>query len=306
MLSGKGGVGKTTLVANLGVALSQFNQVPLLVDTNIKASSLGFHLGFYEDLPITLKEVSEGEAPVQHSVMMHPDHHIRFLPSPIEGTELELKNLDEYLKKLKQGYKLILVDIAPAFSEEAMRAIECLDQAIVVSNPRIPAITDAMRTIKVLRENDKEILGIVLNKIQQGHGSTPQEVEESCGIEVIGEIPWDGKVNRAVEAGKPVVSSYPNSKAAIAFKQLAAELLGIEWQPPTLLSRLKDFFGIERRQEKVKRSQKLRGIDFQKEEKPEEKIETQEDFRCDICGEVFDSKQGLKIHRGKKHKETEE
>lgn len=246
VLSGKGGVGKTTLVANLGVAFSQFNRVPLLVDANMRAPSLGLHLGAYEDLPNTLKDIIRGEIPITHAIYKHPIYDLRYLPAPMKGDVADLRNLDRILQKL-ENYNPIVVDTAPAFSEEAIESLRAINQGLVVTTPRLPAITDAMRTIKLLRKAGKRILGIVLNKTQGDKiQATREEVEESCGEKVIAKIPMNKKVLKSVEEGNPIVASYPYSKPAIAFKQLAADILNIHWRPPGLLERIKNLFKGER------------------------------------------------------------
>lgn len=291
VVSGKGGVGKTTIIANLGVAISQFDKNPLLVDTNIRAASLGIHLGFYEDLPANLVDIVNKKAPLGHGIFIHPKYNLKFLPAPIEGTSSELEGEEKLLRNLKNHYDIILSDLAPSFSEEAIKVINSLDEGLVISTPRIPAVADAMRTIKILRENDKEILGIVLNKVEGGDDEISKEnIESRCGEDVIAEIPYDKKVRKAVSEGIPVVEKYPNSSASVQMKKLAAKLLDINWEPPGIFERIKGLFGLQGRKGKSEMAQEL--------EKPEAVGKLEETGNtCEICGREFNSERGLNIHK---------
>jgi len=214
------------------------------------------------------------------------------LPEP--GGETDLNELDRLVSSLKKSYDVILLDIAPAFSQEAVESVRALDQAIVVSTPTIPAVADAMRTIKLLRKENKEVLGIVLNKTDAvDYEVSLEEIEKTCQVEVIGAVPRDQKVKKSIDNGVPVVKDYPFSKASLEIMRLASELIDVEWRPPGILDRLKSFF--TPRKERAERTflSKDYGIDREDGES--------EGFCCDECGRRFDTKRGLSIHQSKVH-----
>lgn len=296
ILSGKGGVGKTTLTANLGAALSKLDCKPLLIDTNVKASSLGFHLGFYEELPVTLNEILEEGTPLTHGIFIHPSLDLKFMPAPIHGRDTKLDKLDDLISSLKKKYEVILLDIAPAFSEEAIKSIESLDEAIVITTPSIPAVADTMRTISYLEDTNKKILGIVLNKVNEEVFEVEvNEIEDKCGFDVIGAIPTDKKVRKSVEFGVPVVQNKPFSKSSISMMKLASELLDIEWEPPGLLKRLTRFF---RSENEYFGANNLSGLD---NDDITAEVGGSDKYRCKKCGKSFSSKRGLSIHKSKVH-----
>jgi len=239
-VSGKGGVGKTTLTANLSVAIADLGGTPAAVDTNVRASSLGFHLGFYEEFPTTLRDVCNGTSRIGEAVFTHPHKSLKYIPAPMEDTRIRLNGIEDVFNDLKERYYIVLADLAPAFSDEALETIQALDEVIVVSTPTLPAIADAMRTIKTARENDTVVTGIVLNQVRGNDAEMgAAEVEESCDVPVLASIPYDDNVQQAETDGIPVVSRYPITSASRHIKQLAADLMDEDWEPPGFFTRIK-------------------------------------------------------------------
>lgn len=245
ILSGKGGVGKTMLVANLGTALaSEFNKKVILVDGNIKTSHLGLHLGIYEELSVTLREVLLNKVPVMYAVFLHPSTGLRLLPAPMKNS-VNLKKMDRIIKELKTAYDPVLVDCAPGLGREAITAAKAIDKALLVTTPDLPAVTDALKTIDLLKKLKKDILGIILNRVRnERYELSIEEIESTCGYDVICEIPETNKIPESIARGLPVVSLYPDSSVSIKLKKLAAWLVGEEYTPTGFLYTLKSLIGL--------------------------------------------------------------
>lgn len=246
VLSGKGGVGKTTLVSNLGASLAKdFNKKIIVVDGNISASHLGLHLNLYEDFKFTLKDVLDGKAPVQHAIYIHPNTGLRVLTAPLKGENVKLEKIGRVLNQLKNDYNLILVDTAPGLGREVLTVARHLDGGIIVTTPDFPAVSDALRTIKILKKIGVDILGIILNRVnEEKYELTESEVESTCEYPCALVIPEDKNVPASIAKGIPLVIEKPNSNASIAIKKLAAALMGVEYQPKNFLYRVKRFFGL--------------------------------------------------------------
>ena len=244
VLSGKGGVGKTTLVANLGAALaSEFSKKVLLIDSNVKTSHLGLHLGLYEELPVTLREVLLKKVPVMYAIFLHPSTGLRLLPAPIKGN-MDLKKMDGIVKELKTAYNPILVDCAPGLGKDVVIAAKAIDKAILITTPDLPAVTDTLKTIELMKRFKKDIIGIVLNRVEnQKYELTVEEIESTCGYDVISIIPESNKIPESIAEGMPVVMN-SGCPAATEFKRLAASLVGEEYQPAGLWYKLKQLLGI--------------------------------------------------------------
>lgn len=251
VLSGKGGVGKTTLVANLGASLaSQFNKKVLIVDSNVKTSHIGLHLGLYEELPVTVREVLLKKVPVMHAIFFHPATGVRLLPAPLKG-DVDLKDLDSILKELKTAYEIILVDCAPGLGRDVVIAAKAIDKALLVTTPDLPAVTDVLKTIELLKKFKKDVIGIVLNRVKnEKHELTVEEIESTCGYDVLSVIPETNKIPESIAAGVPLVMN-SNCQAVVEFKALAASLIGAEYEPDGLWYRLKQFFSIIKKPKSV-------------------------------------------------------
>ncbi|MFB6190616.1 MAG: AAA family ATPase, partial [Candidatus Nanohaloarchaea archaeon] len=105
-------------------------------------------------------------------------------------------------------------------------------ETLVVTNPNLPAVTDALKTVNIAEEAGTDVLGIVLNRVQ-GHDSEldAEEVESMVGYEVLAEVPEDEKVQEALAVKKPIVHHEPDHHVSERFKGLAADIAGIEYEP---------------------------------------------------------------------------
>jgi septum site-determining protein MinD len=305
IISSKGGVGKTTLTANLGLAMADFGYNPILVDANVKAGSLGLHLGMYENEVMDSQE-SYGEDDLSwKGIYIHPEYDIKFVPSPLYATNVDFE-LGKLIGNLKDTRNPVIIDFAPAHSDEAMKTIQVIDKAVVISTPKIPSLTDAMRTIKTLRERDKDILGIVLNKKGESKQElSRKEVEEACDERVISEIPYDENVLKE-DDGVPVLDKKPRSPASKEIKRLAADLLGVDWYSPGLIARIKKFFGKNEDRRLMRKPLDLDPDSKETTESTRNNERIKEKFKCEICGETFESERALHIHQTKGHKKEVE
>ncbi|MCK5333089.1 MAG: AAA family ATPase, partial [Candidatus Aenigmarchaeota archaeon] len=165
--SGKGGVGKTTMTSNLGVALNDFGQKAVVVDTNLTTPNLGFHLGV-PLYPKTLHDVMKGEASIDDATYIHPSG-LKVIPAGISMADLKStnpKNLSKAVISLVGDHDVVLLDSAAGLGKESMAGIHAADELLVVTNPQLPAVTDALKAIKVSEEEGTKVIGVVLNKIK--------------------------------------------------------------------------------------------------------------------------------------------
>jgi len=247
VLSGKGGVGKTTVVANLGAALiNVFNKNVLIFDSNMHTSHLGLHLGMYDDNPVTIREVLRRKAPLMHAIYVHPSTGIRIVPAPLSGDDVDLtKNkCSKLINGVRSGYDMVILDCAPGLGKEVITAIYCIDEALIVTTPDVPAVTDALKTIYMLNKFGKKPLGIVVNRcMNQKYEMTSDEISSICNCDVIAKIPEDKRIPESISKGIPTVLLYPNSGASVSLKGLAANLLGIQYVEESFIERMKRFFG---------------------------------------------------------------
>ena len=240
IVSGKGGVGKTTTAINLGAALNSFGKEVIVVDTNLTTPNVGLHLGA-PIVPVNLNHVLLGKAKVSDAIYEH-ESGTKILPSSLSIKELKRldhSKLKDVGKSLKRLADFIIYDSAAGLGEEAISSIEAADSLIIVTNPEIPAVTDALKTAKLAEEMGKEILGVVITRVRGARTEMPLDnVREMLDLPILGVIPEDNNMQRALAEKDAVFHTHPRSKAARAYKQLAAKVAGINYKAPGFFSRM--------------------------------------------------------------------
>ena len=229
--SGKGGVGKTTTAINLGAAINHFGKDALVVDGNVSTPNIGLHLGSPE-VPINLNHVLNGKADVFEGIYEH-ESGLKIMPSSLSIKELEKLNLDK-LKNLKKEFKKIsdyvIVDSAAGLGEEAMASIKMADELILVSNPEMPAITDALKAIKLAESIKTPVKGVIMTRVKKnGIELDPSTVKEMLEVPILGMVPEEITIGESLNMKDAVVHTHPKSKAARAYKEIASALANVEY-----------------------------------------------------------------------------
>jgi septum site-determining protein MinD len=221
LFSCKGGVGKTTTIANLGVELSKrLGDKVLAVDANLGAPNLGLHFG--ELTPrITIHDVISHELPIEDAVLKIQDVPM-ILGSIAYEDEVHLVDLRELLSPLRRRFRVILLDSAPGIGSEVVAAMKACNEIIIVTNPYVPTIASTLKTFRAAERYKVPILGVVVNRVAGEPFELPmREIKKAFGWPVIGSIPEDKKVRESTAAGIPVIKYSPRSRASKQFKGLA-------------------------------------------------------------------------------------
>jgi septum site-determining protein MinD len=242
IISGKGGVGKTTLVANLGVALSRFNRKVTLVDCNITTSHLGFCFGlFYYDK--TLNHVLRKEAFLKDATYPHPSG-VSIIPASLEIEQLAGFDVNELKSSIGSisDADIVLLDSAPGFGREAMSVLNASTEVMFTTTPHMNAVADVVRGLKIIRQMDVVPTGIVLNMTRGiSHELSAKDVQQLTGLPVIAEIPFDINVQRSLDIGVPTLLYRSSTPASIEIMKLASVILGECYTPPNIFSRIYDY-----------------------------------------------------------------
>ncbi len=242
--SGKGGTGKTTTVANLGVALAQFGKEVILLDADITMANLSLVLGM-EDIPITLHDVLAGEADLKDAIYEGPAG-VKVIPGGLSLEKIKKakpERLRQLIREIGQMADFVLIDAPAGLEMTSVTALLIGKELIIVTNPEISAITDSLKTKLIAEKLGTLPLGAILNRVTNEKTElTREEIEAILEVPVLATIPEDPEVKRASAYGVPLVIKNPTSPAAIAIKQLAAKLAGIKWQPPEPESPIKRVF----------------------------------------------------------------
>jgi septum site-determining protein MinD len=248
--AGKGGTGKTTVSANLGVALAQFDQDVTILDADIAMANLELVLGM-TGKETTLHDVLAGDAPIEDAIYEGPGG-VKVIPAGVSLSGLKRTNpekLKDVLGSLIKKEGILIIDVPAGLGKEVYIAMSMGQNLVLVVNPDISSMSDAMKTKIVGERAGIHLLGAVVNRM--GHGEfdlTEQEVAEILETEVIGVVPEDPRIKEAAFVGEPLVIRAPDSPAATAIKKLAADLIGERYTPPkakeSLMNRLMAGLGI--------------------------------------------------------------
>lgn len=229
--SGKGGVGKTTTAVNLGAAMKHFGKDVVVVDGNLSTPNIGIHLNSPE-VPISLNDVLKKRAEIHEAVY---EHHsgLKIIPSSLSIKELKKtkpQKLKELKKEISKISEYVIIDSAAGLGEEAMSAIEMADELILVTNPEMPAITDALKTIKLAEQQGISIKGVIVTRVRQDRIELqPETVKDMLEVPVMGMIPEDLTIKKAVNLKDAVIHTHPSSKPARAYKEIVAKILDVEY-----------------------------------------------------------------------------
>lgn len=228
--SGKGGSGKTTLSTNLGTALAKMGKDVTILDANLTTPNLGMHLGV-PLFPVTLHDVLKGKAEIWDAVYKH-ESGLKIIPAGISLKDLkgiDARDLPNTILDLLGNTDILIVDAAAGLGKEALAAFESADELLLVTNPELPAVADALKAIKMAEQVGTKVSGVVVNRrTGRSHEMTNTEIKNLLDTEILAEIPEDLAVQESIAKRTPVVYHKPNSKASNAIKQLAATIAGEE------------------------------------------------------------------------------
>ncbi len=229
IISGKGGVGKTTVGLNLGAALAyHFKKNVTIVDCNVTTSHLGLYLGMYY-CPITLNKVLRGEYNAEEAIQQHHTG-LKVIPASLSLNDLEGIDVTEIRNSLKSLFDkndIILLDASPGLGREAVATLRASDEVLYVTNPYIPFAMDIVRNQEIVNEIGVKPLGIILNMVHgKKHEMNKKEIEELTRLPVIANIPFDRNVHKSLALKTPIVTYKPNTPASKEIIKLASNLIG--------------------------------------------------------------------------------
>ena len=229
--SGKGGVGKTTTAINLAAAMNHFGKDVLIIDGNMSTPNVGIHLNAPE-VPISLNHVLRGKAEPFEAVYEH-ESGIKIMPSSLSIKELrktDPSKMKDFKKDFKKISENIIVDCAAGLGSEASCAINLADELRIVTNPEMPAIADALKTVKLAEQLRKPVIGVIVTRVKKDDIElSPEVVKEMLDVPILGMVPEDDSVRKSISTKRAVIHSHPKSNASRAYKEIVAKILNIEY-----------------------------------------------------------------------------
>lgn len=231
--SGKGGVGKTTATANLGVALALLGQRVVAVDADIGLRNLDVVMGLENRIVYDIVNVVEGGCRLRQALVKDKRlSELYLLPAAQtrDKSAVSPEDMVQVCEQMRNDYDFVLID-SPAGIEQGFRnAIAPADEVLIITTPEVSAVRDADRIIGLIEAEGKGPARLIINRIKpdmvkRGDMLETGDVIEILAIDLIGIVPEDEAIIISTNKGVPVVLD-DKGQAGLAFRNIARRLLG--------------------------------------------------------------------------------
>jgi septum site-determining protein MinD len=235
--SGKGGVGKTTVTANLAAALATMGKKVVTIDADIGLRNLDVVMGLENRIVYDLVDVVEGRCRIRQAMIKDKRQpELYLIPAAQTRDKMAVSPSDMVLvcDQLRDEMDYIILD-SPAGIERGFRnALAPADQVLIVTNPEVSAVRDADRIVGLVEAEEKGPARLVINRLKpamvaRGDMLSIEDVLDILAIDLVGVIPEDESVLISSNQGLPIAMTGVNgSSAGQAFRNIARRLDGEE------------------------------------------------------------------------------
>lgn len=231
--SGKGGVGKTTTTANIGVGLALLGYKVVLIDTDIGLRNLDVVMGLENRIVYDLVDVVEGNCRIKQALIKDKRYNGLYLLPAAQTRDKSAVN-EEQMKKLcfelKEEYDYIIIDCPAGIEQGFKNAISGADRAVVVTTPEISAVRDADRIIGLLEANEIRNPSLIVNRVRiemvkKGDMLSIDDILDILAIDLLGVVPDDEDIIISTNKGEPAVAE-DKSKAGLAYRNITKRITG--------------------------------------------------------------------------------
>ncbi|HEY3368169.1 MAG TPA: septum site-determining protein MinD [Symbiobacteriaceae bacterium] len=233
--SGKGGVGKTTTVANLGTALAQIGNKVCLVDADIGLRNLDVVMGLENRIVYDLVDVIEGHARLKQALIKDKRMDTLYLLAAAQTREkkdVTPQQMAELTEQLSREFDFVVLDCPAGIEDGFKNAIAGAQKAVIICNPEVSSVRDADRVIGLwdAQAENKSPAMLIVNRVRpkmvaRGDMLEIDDMLEMLAVDLLGIVPEDEHIIVSTNRGEPAVY-HRESKAGAAFQNIARRLMG--------------------------------------------------------------------------------
>ena len=194
--SGKGGAGKTTITANLGLALALKGENVVMVDLDVGLNNLDIALGVEANVTFDLADCLSGKCRLGQALVSHPkcSNLYCLTCNNLETKTLLENNIERVVDKLKEHFNFVLIDSPAGIGSGFLCAAKCADEALVVVTPHISSLRDSDKVLNILHNNKIGKIGVIINRIRgdlvaSGLMIGASQIAETLKENVVGIVP---------------------------------------------------------------------------------------------------------------------
>jgi len=237
----KGGIGKTTLAANLATALAHLTGGSVaLADMDTQFGDVAIMM----DIPVekTIVELAQRSAELNRELIGEylTAHwsHVQILPAPFEPTgwrAITAGQMEKIITVLAQTHDFVVLDTASCFNDVATVALDKANVVLLVSSMDISSIKNTLVVLKLLASSSfpQDKLKLIINHANAVDSVKEGDIVDIVRQEIFWRIPYDEEAGASVQSGKPVVLAKPGARISQSILDLASVLIGKEKAPQT-------------------------------------------------------------------------
>jgi septum site-determining protein MinD len=222
--SGKGGVGKTTTVSNIGTGLAMLNKKVVLVDTDIGLRNLDIVMGLENRVIFNLVDVIEGTCKINQALIRDKRQENLYLMPAAQSrdkTAVTPEQMKLLCDDLKQEFDYVLMDCPAGIEQGFLNAVAGADIALLVVNPEVSSVRDADHVTGLLQKNGimNDNVGLIITRyrpemVKNGDMLSKEDVLDVMGLKLMGIVPEDENIIVSSNNGTPLVGSDCNAGRA--------------------------------------------------------------------------------------------
>lgn len=231
VLSGKGGTGKTSLLAGIAACLAMEGERVLCIDLDVGLRNLDIALGMADEPILPFTSIMRGEYPLSQAAKHPTVENLWMLTAPVteSASDVDPAAFGKFLRSAKKQYDWILLDAPAGIGSGFELAQVYADQAILVALADPATCRDAAFTADRLLQKREIPLHLVVNRVNRrlyaAMKSTIDDIMDSVGLQLLGIVPEDSDIPLAAAEGKPLVQRTYRG-AALGCLHIARRLLG--------------------------------------------------------------------------------